>query len=325
MSKSLTTNQKNNAVTTQDRLKGLFAQDSVRSRFNEMLGKKSAGFISSVLSSVASNNNLAKCDPASVVASAAIAASMDLPVNPSLGMAHIVPYNGVAQFQMGWKGYVQLAMRSGQYKTLNAAIVREGQIKSHNPFTGEIELNIGVIKPDAPVVGYMLYFKLVNGYEKYFYMTLDECMAHGKKYSQSFKKGFGQWAENFDAMALKTVVKLGLSKYGILSLDMQNAISSDERDVTPANDIVNQMHEIADMEAVNNKMDAVAVDTVQSPELESQEPDPGEFVVSFGSRKNKPCKLREIPEKELTEFISWAYTQEKLTDHIKDYLLAAEK
>lgn len=208
------------------KVKTFLDEPSVRKRFEEMLGKRAPAFISSIISAVSSNAALAKCEPMSVVSSAAVAAAMDLPINSSLGFAHIVPYNNVAQFQMGWKGFVQLAMRSGQYKTINAIEVLEGQIKHLNPFTGEMEFVTEATS--EKIVGYLLYFKLLNGYEKYFYMTRPDVDAHGKKYSASYKKGFGMWKDDFDAMALKTVVKLGLSKYGILSVDMQQAVALDQ-------------------------------------------------------------------------------------------------
>jgi recombination protein RecT len=222
------------AVAPVERLKGLLNTPAIKARFDEMLGKRSAAFTSSILSAVAANKQLAECEPMSVIQSAAIAAAMDLPINGSLGFAHIVPYKGVAQFQMGWKGFVQLAMRSGQYKTINATPVLEGQIKKHNVFTGEMEFNEAVTSDKH--LGYLLYFKLLNGYEKYFYMSHAECLAHGKRYSASFKKGFGVWIEDFEAMALKTVVKMGLSKYGILSLDMQEAMEKDQAEITESGD-----------------------------------------------------------------------------------------
>lgn len=210
----------------QGRLQTALAQPAIRARFEQMLGKRAPAFLSSIISAVSMNKSLSECEPMSVISAAAVAAAMDLPINSSLGFAHIVPYKGVAQFQMGWKGFVQLALRSGQYKTINITPVLEGQLVKHNPFTGEMEF--ANASTSQKVVGYLLYFKLLNGYEKYFYMTHAEVLAHGKEYSASFKKGFGMWVDDFDSMALKTVAKLGLSKYGVLSLDMQNALESDQ-------------------------------------------------------------------------------------------------
>jgi len=215
----------------------LLATPNIKKRFEEMLGgKRAPAFLSSVVSAVNANKQLKDCEPMSVISSAAIAAAMDLPINPSLGFAHIVPYQGVAQFQMGWKGFIQLAMRSGQYKTINLAPVLEGQIVNHNPFTGEMQFNPEAKSKD--VVGYLLYFKLLNGYEKYFYMTYDQVMAHGKRYSKAFQKNYGPWKDDFEAMALKTVCKMGLSKFGILSIDMQKAVEVDQAEVDESGEAV---------------------------------------------------------------------------------------
>jgi recombination protein RecT len=215
-----------NELTPQARIKSLIETNGIKKGFDEVLGKRSAGFVSSILSAVAMNEGLSKCDPMSIISSAMIAATLDLPINPSLGMAHIVPYKGVGTFQMGWKGFVQLALRSGQYKTINATPIYEGQIKTHNQFTGEMEF-VNERKSEK-VIGYLLFFKLLNGFEKYHYWTKEQCEEHGKRYSAAYKKNFGPWVERFDDMALKTVVKLGLGKYGILSIDMQKALENDE-------------------------------------------------------------------------------------------------
>jgi len=224
MSKEISTKQP-------DRLASLMQAPQIKARFEEMMGKRSAAFMSSIISAVNSNAMLREADPMSIISAAAVAASMDLPVNPALGFAHIVPYRTkdgglVAQFQMGWKSYVQLAMRSAQYKTINLTPVYEGQIKSHNSFTGEMEFQESASSDKQ--VGYLLYFKLLNGYEKYFYMTKEQCTSHGKRYSKLFAKGYGQWVDDFEAMSLKTVAKMGLSKYGVLSLDMQKALEVDQ-------------------------------------------------------------------------------------------------
>lgn len=306
----------------------MLATPQIKSRFDEILGKRAPAFISSIVSAVAGNKELEKCDPRSVIASAAIAASMDLPINPSLGLAHIVPYKGTAQFQMGWKGYVQLALRSGQYKTIHASIIYEGQIKNINHFTGAVTFNEDGGPSSNKVVGYMLYFTLLNGFEKYFYMSQQECHDHGQQYSAAYKKGFGPWVDNFDAMALKTVVKLGLSKYGILSLEMQSAMKNEE----PVERLVAQLHDDAANEAVVEQLDEIQVDTVQSPELESQEstafgnlvtPVPGDMLVKLGP-DDKPGKIKDMSKEKLMKFVTWAYAQSKLNQTSKVYLANIE-
>jgi len=222
-------------LTTTDRIRDLVSTDKIKKRFDEVLGKRSATFVSSMISAVSSNKGLMECEPMSIVSSAMIAATLDLPINPSLGMAYIVPYKKVGTFQIGWKGIVQLALRSGAYKTIHATPIYEGQIKKHNQFTGEIEFNDERISDK--VVGYLLYFKLLNGFEKFHYWTKEQCEAHAKRYSQTYKAGFGPWKDMFDEMALKTVTKLGLLKYGILSVHMQEAFTKDESYETPSGEI----------------------------------------------------------------------------------------
>ena len=163
-------------------LKALLATDSVKARFESVLKAKSAGFMSSLLSLHSSNPSLAQCAPMAVIQAAAVAASLDLPINPSLGFAYIVPYKnkGVMepQFQIGAKGFVQLAIRSGQYQTMNVTEVYEGEIETTNRITGEFVFN-ATGKTSDKVVGYAAYLKLLNGFEKYLYMTTEQAEAHG--------------------------------------------------------------------------------------------------------------------------------------------------
>jgi recombination protein RecT len=209
-------------------LKKLTLDQSVVRSFEQIMGKKAAGFLSSIISCANGNAQLAKCEPLSVIRSASIAAILDLPLAPGLGFAFIVPYNGVATFQLGWKGYVQLAQRTGQYARMHATPVTEGMIKSRNLLTGDMEIGTPT---SNKVVGYCFYFKLLSGFERYHYMSAAECEAHGKRYSQSYAKGFGPWKDNFEAMALKTVVKQSLSKWGVLSIDLQHAYTYDNSQV----------------------------------------------------------------------------------------------
>ena len=223
------------AVTIQS----LVSQDSVKARFEELLGKKAPGFISSLLAVVNNNKLLARANPNTIVAAGAMAASLDLPINQNLGFAYIIPYGNEAQFQMGYKGYIQLAMRTGQYQTINAAEVYEGEIVKQNRFTGEYEFGK---KTSDKIVGYIAYFKLVNGFEKYLYMSIDEMQAHAKKFSKNYKGGTDKWGiTDFHSMAIKTVLKRLISKYGILSIEMQgqpmvDAITNDGGKMTIKDD-----------------------------------------------------------------------------------------
>jgi len=214
-------------------LSGLLERVDVKKRFGEMLGNRAAGFMSSIIACSNNNKQLKEADPMTVISAAAMAATLDLPINPALGFAHIVPYkNGKdgttkAQFQMGWKGFVQLAQRSRQYQTINADVVYEGELKTHNKLTGEMEYDVDGRKSDK-VVGYFAYFRLINGFEKALFMKTEDVEKHGKRYSKSFAYPGSVWKTNFDAMALKTVVKMLISKWGPMSVDMQRAITADQ-------------------------------------------------------------------------------------------------
>lgn len=220
-----------NQLTT----KTLFAQDNVRKKFEEMLGKRAPQFITSVLQIASSNDLLQKADPMSIYNAAAVAATLDLPLNNNLGFAYIVPYKSkqkdgsykdVAQFQMGYKGFVQLAQRSGQFKTISSTPIYEGQLVEMNPLTGFVF--DFTKKTSDKVIGYAAYFALINGFEKTMYMTLEEVTKHAGKFSQTFKKGFGLWKDDFESMATKTVLKLLLSKFAPLSVEMQKAVLTDQ-------------------------------------------------------------------------------------------------
>lgn len=212
---------------TSNPLEAILMGEGTKRRFSEVLGKKSAGFLSSLLSAYNTNTYLQECDLGSIMSSAMVAATLDLPINSNLGFAAIVPYKGKAQFQMMWKGFVQLCMRSGQYETINVACVYEGQLKSHNPFTGQMEFTPDEKKSDV-VIGYVAYERLLNGFEKYCYITKENAKKHADKYSQSYKKGYGVWVDNFDAMGMKTAVKELLSKWGVMSVEMQKAVEFDQ-------------------------------------------------------------------------------------------------
>ncbi len=214
--------------------KSLFAKENVRKKFEEMLGKRANQFITSVLQIASSNELLSKADPMSIYNAAAVAATLDLPLNNNLGFAYIVPYNQkqkdgsykvVAQFQMGYKGFIQLAQRTGQFKTIAATPIYEGQLVSMNPLTG---FEFDFTKKGEKIIGYAAYFSLINGFEKTLYMTYEEIQKHAGKFSQTYKKGHGLWKDEFDSMALKTIIKLLLSKFAPLSIEMQKATITDQ-------------------------------------------------------------------------------------------------
>lgn len=203
----------------------------IKNRFNEVLGKKSAGFMSALLNIYNDNEKLQDCDARSILGAAGLAATVDLSLTPSMGQAYIVPFKSKAQFQIGVRGLIQLAHRTGKYIALHAGAVKEGELRGFNPITGEPQIGE---KISDEIVGYVAYMKLINGFEKTLYMTKAEIEQHAEKYSQSYgfdkKKGWksSPWSTNFDAMASKTVLKKLLNTWGILSVEMATAIQGDQ-------------------------------------------------------------------------------------------------
>ena len=231
--------KKNNIVAQKEAktVKDMLESGRFKKKFEEMLGKKAAGFISSIIAVTNSSNYLMKADPATVIGAAAQAAMLDLPINQSLGFAYIVPYKGAAQFQLGYKGYIQLAQRSGQYVDIGAKTVYEGELEYENRLLDKFRFGE---RTSDKVIGYLAYFRLTNGFEKMLYMTIDEAQAHAKKYSQNYKGGTDKWGlADFNVMAEKTVLKRLLSKYGPLSIEsvqMSQALANDGGVISMNND-----------------------------------------------------------------------------------------
>ena len=205
---------------------------SIKRKFEDVLGKKAPQFISSLINVVNSNTELKEVDQNSVIAAALVAAALDLPINQNFGYMYLVPYKGKAQPQMGYKGYIQLAQRSGQYLHLNAISVYEDEFESWNPLTEELkyEPNFHDRNKDEKPVGYVGYFKLQNGFEKTVYWTREQIDQHRQKFSKMSgkQKPTGVWATEFDAMALKTVLRNLIGKWGPMTVDMQTAYNADE-------------------------------------------------------------------------------------------------
>ena len=204
-------------------LKNMLNAPSVKAKFEEMLGKRAPQFLTSITSVVSNNALLQKADASSIVMGAAIAASMDLPLNPNLGYAALVPFNSkdgcFAQFQIMVKGWTDLFLRSGQCQSLINEVVYEGQLVSKNKFTGEYMFDESA-KTSDKIIGVMAYFRLTNGFEKTEYMTIEEVKAHAQKFSQSYRRGAGIWKEHFEEMAKKTCLKRLLTKWAPKSLEM---------------------------------------------------------------------------------------------------------
>lgn len=246
-------------TTTQVTTKDYFAKPAVVKKFNELLGNRSTQFITSVLQVVNSNRLLQNATPDSVYTAAATAAILDLPINQNLGFAWIVPYKGNAQFQIGWKGLVQLAQRTGQYKHINVIEVYDNQFKSYNTLTEELDADFS-LDGDGKVIGYVAYFKLKNGFEKTDYWSVEKVKAHALKYSQAYKSasGVSPWkdADQFHAMAKKTVLKNCLSKWGILSVEIQTATIADQAVIKDV-DTMDVNYIDNELEAVNKEAERI--------------------------------------------------------------------
>lgn len=209
----------------------------------QVLGEKKSSFVNNLTALVANNAKLQECEPLGLMYAGIKATALDLPLDQNLGFAYVIPYKNnreqktEAQFQIGYKGFKQLAIRSGQFRILNSTDVREGEVSARNRLTGEMEFNF--IQDDKermskPVIGFVCYFELLNGFSNTLYMSVEELKAHGLKYSQTYKSTNkyvsenSKWNTDFDAMALKTVTKLNLSRNAPLSVEMQQAVMSDQ-------------------------------------------------------------------------------------------------
>lgn len=293
-----------------DLLKNMLNAESVQAQFKNALGKNSGTFVASVIDLYNGDKSLQQCEPKAVVMEALKAAVLHLPINKALGYAFIIPFNnnrkvkytdeqGVVRerwekvmeptFQIGYKGLIQLAMRTGQYRTLNADAVYEGELRKVNKLTGEIAFD-GERTSDN-VVGYFCYFELLNGFAKTLYMTVEQMAMHAKRFSKGLKKettveslinlaalpvsdsNAVGWMGNFHGMAIKTVIRNLLSKYGYLSVEMQNAIADDYEGETTGSTPEDQTPVVMDAEEV------VYEDVSQQGQLPApaapQEEDPG--------------------------------------------------
>ena len=215
-------------------LRELFNNPIIKTKIEQLVGKNSATFATSVMQIANSNTMLRTADPTSIFNAACMAATLNLPLQNGLGFAYIVPFKNnkerkvEAQFQIGYKGFIQLAQRSGQFKRLVALPVYKKQLLKKDFINGfEFDWEQEPEKDENPI-GYYAYFKLVNDFLAELYMSHDDIVKHAQRYSQTFKKGFGVWHDNFEAMALKTVMKLLLSKQAPLSVEMQQAVLADQ-------------------------------------------------------------------------------------------------
>lgn len=227
-------NQQVQAPVKHKTLRELFNDPIIKTKVEQLIGKNSATFATSVMQIANSNTMLRTAEPSSIFNAACMAATLNLPLQNGLGFAYIVPFKNnkekktEAQFQIGYKGFIQLAQRSGQFKRLVALPVYKKQLIKKDFINGfEFDWEQEPEQNENPI-GYYAYFKLVNNFSAELYMSHDDIVKHAQRYSQTFKKGFGVWHDNFEAMALKTVTKLLLSKQAPLSVEMQQAVLADQ-------------------------------------------------------------------------------------------------
>ena len=226
-------------------LAAYLTNDAVKAQISKVVGGKNGDrFISSLLSAVQANPSLQTCTNSSLVSAAMLGQSLNLSPSPQLGQYYMVPFsdrkNGrtVAQFILGYKGYVQLALRSGQYKKLNVLAIKEGELVKYDPLNEEIEVNLiedEAEREKAPTIGYFAMFEYLNGFRKTMYWSKAKMEAHAEKYSKGYAahKGYTFWEKDFDAMAYKTMLRQLISKWGVMSIDMVTAIDADEAVIQP--------------------------------------------------------------------------------------------
>ena len=211
--------------------------DVVQKRAIQILGEKKAlSFTSSIISAVQMNPGLQECEPKSIFNAALLGESLNLSPSPQLGQYYLVPFNNKngkqAQFQLGYKGYIQLAIRSGQYKKLNVLAIKKGELINYDPLNEEIEVNLiddEVEREETETIGYYAMFEYTNGFRKSIYWSKPKMIKHAEKYSAGYKahKGYTFWEKDFDGMAYKTMLRQLISKWGIMSVEMQTAFESD--------------------------------------------------------------------------------------------------
>jgi len=226
--------------------------DAVKNQINSIVGgKNGTRFISSIISAVQTNPALQECTNQSILSAALLGESLNLSPSPQLGQFYMVPFKDrergtVAQFQLGYKGYIQLAIRSGQYKKLNVLPIKEGELVSYNPLDEEIEVQLiedEEAREQAPTIGYYAMFEYTNGFRKTLYWSKQKMQNHAKKYSKGYAADLSKgtawtfWSKDFDGMAMKTMLRQLISKWGVMSIDMITAMESDaaviKEDLTP--------------------------------------------------------------------------------------------
>jgi len=306
----------NNSLARQDqsmKLSVYLQNDAVKKQINQVVGgKNGTRFISSIVSAVQSTPALQECTSPSIVNAALLGEALNLSPSPQLGQFYMVPFDNKkkgckeAQFQLGYKGYIQLAIRSGYYKKLNVLAIKEGELVRYDPLDEEVEVNLiddDILREEAPTMGYFAMFEYENGFRKTLYWSKKKMLAHAEKYSFAFYKNGGArslelleqgkipekdmwkyssfWFKDFDGMALKTMLRQLISKWGIMSIDLQNAIDKDMA-------VIHEDGKTEYVDAVKAEDDGVVADQELNEVQEdqpaapgTQQPDPKGIEASF--------------------------------------------
>jgi recombination protein RecT len=298
----------NNSLARQDqsmKLSVYLQNDAVKKQINQVVGgKNGTRFISSIVSAVQSTPALQECTSPSIVNAALLGEALNLSPSPQLGQFYMVPFDNKkkgckeAQFQLGYKGYIQLAIRSGYYKKLNVLAIKEGELVRYDPLDEEVEVNLiddDILREEAPTMGYFAMFEYENGFRKTLYWSKKKMLAHAEKYSFAFYKNGGArslelleqgkipekdmwkyssfWFKDFDGMALKTMLRQLISKWGIMSIDLQNAIDKDMA-------VIHGDGKTDYVDAVKAEDDGVVSDQ-ELQEVQEDQPDPKGIEASF--------------------------------------------
>jgi len=251
-------------------MKRILDNQSIRSVIEGSLKENSGAFVASLIELYNTDKTLQSCDPAKVAQEALKAVSLKLPISKQLGFAYIIPYNKEPQFQIGYKGYIQLCMRTGAYKYINAGPVYEGELTAQDKITGDIKLDGEPISDK--IIGYFAYIETINGFRKCLYWTKEKVISHAGKHSKSYQAGNKIWKDFFDEMAAKTVLRNLLSKYGVMSVDMERAFSAEVGELADGairsgdnNPIPDDTHNLEDGRTVDGDGVIIDVDPTEGP------------------------------------------------------------
>lgn len=262
-------------MTNQISTKDFFNNPAVESKFQDVLGKNSKAFVNSIISITSDNKLLMNADPQSIMKAAMKAATLNLAIEPSLGFAYVVPYGRQAQFQLGYKGLIQLAIRSGQIRNINSGVIYKSQFISYDPLFEKLDVDF--TQPTGEeIAGYFATIELVNGFKKLIYWDYAKVYAHGKRFSKRFNSG--PWKTDFDAMAQKTLLKELISKYAPLSQEMQEAVQLDnetEEMKSAPLDVTEDAKTLDDLISVDAETGEI-VDNAEQLDLEVTYDDPNE-------------------------------------------------